>query len=318
MGGPERTGTRVVYILGPGRSGSGVLGRVLSTIPGAAFVGELRRAWSRGLKADRTCGCGRPHAACPVWSAVLVPGASWVEPARSEIAEIQGRVAPERLGWLSALQHRGLPGPPDPGSPAGRYLAAYTELHEALARATGASLVIDSSKSAADAALLALRADVPTFLVQLIRDPRGVVYSLQRHADRGSWLGRRALAARGAVRWVAKHAANEALRRRFPERSIAIRYEDLAADPQGAVESVAKLVGAALPLARLAPGLPIAVPEVHGPEGSRRRRFESAEIVVELDTRWYRGLGRLDRWLVTTLTYPLLRRYGYPIRVSAR
>ncbi|HXF73002.1 MAG TPA: sulfotransferase, partial [Actinomycetota bacterium] len=309
--------TKVIYVLGPGRSGSGILGRTLSTIPGAAFVGELRRAWR--IRPDRTCACGRPHAECPVWSKLLVPGSDLVEPARSEMARLQDRVAPARLGWWTALRLRGLGGPPGAETPAGRYLEAYTRLHRAIAAATGASLLIDSSKSAADAALLALRPEVPTFLVQLMRDPRGVVSSLQRHAGRRSWVGRRALAVRGAVRWVAKHLANEALRRRVgPERSIAIRYEDLVQDPQGTVEAVAKLTGSAVPLAPLGPGAPIPVPEVHEPEGSRRRRFEPAEIVLELDTRWHRELGRLDRWLVTALTFPLLRSYGYPVRVAAR
>lgn len=313
----DQVPTRVVYILGPGRSGSGILGRTLSTTPGAAFVGELRRAWR--IRPDRTCACGRPHAACPVWSTLLVPGSDLVGPARSEVARLQDRVAPARLGWWAALRLRRLAAPPSPETPAGRYLEAYTRLHRAIGGATGSSLLIDSSKSAADAALLALRPEVPTFLVQLIRDPRGVVSSLQRHAGRRSWVGRRTLAVRGALRWVAKHLANEALRRRVgPERSIAIRYEDLVRDPRGTVEAVAKLTGSAVPLAPLAPGVPVAVPEVHEPEGSRRRRFEATEIVLELDTRWHHELGRLDRWLATVLTFPLLRRYGYPARVPAR
>jgi len=309
----------VVYVLGPGRSGSGVLGRLLSTIPGSVFVGELRRVWSRGLRADRTCACGRPHATCPMWSRLLGPGGPLADGRRAGIAAIQRRVAPERLGWRVALARRRLVEAPAPGTPEGRYLAAYAELYDAVARVTGATLVIDTSKSAADAALLAHRPGPPTVLVQLIRDPRGVVSSLQRHAAPRTTLGRRALAVRGSLRWVAKHLANEALLRRAgPDRSLAIRYEDLVTDPRTAVEAVAKLAGMPAPAERLAPGVPIPVPEVHGPEGSRRRRFEAPEIVVELDARWHRELAPVDRWLVTVLTYPLLRRYGYPVRVPAR
>ena len=309
----------VVYVLGPGRSGSGVLGRLLSTIPGSAFMGELRRVWSRGLRTDRTCACGRPHATCPVWSRLLEAGGPLAEPGRARIAAIQRRVAPERLGWRVALARGRLTGLPTPGSPERRYVDAYAALYDAVARVTGASLVIDTSKSAADAALLALRPGPPTVLVQLIRDPRGVVSSLQRHLAPRTALGRRALAVRASLRWAAKHLANEALLRRAgPNRSLAIRYEDLVADPRPAVEAAAKLAGMPAPAERLAPGVPIPVPEAHGPEGSRRRRFETREIVLELDTRWYRELARIDRWLVTALTYPLLRRYGYQVRVPTR
>jgi hypothetical protein len=316
----EETSTlKVVYITGVTRSGSGVLGRLLSLIEGSTFAGELRRVWSRGFRPGRTCGCGRPHGQCPVWTKVLLPGTSFAEPTRSEIARIQRRVAPDRLDWLAALRALRLPNEPDPDTPHGRYLRAYTELHRAVAAATGASLLIDSSKHASDAALLTLRRDPPTFLIHLIRDPRGVVSRLQQNSGRRSRLARTGLALRGSIRWLGKHLANERVRRRLGDgRSIALRYEDLAADPARAVRAVAELVGRPAPRQHLAPRVAIAVPEVHGADGSRRRRFEAPEIVVELDARWHRELAPVDRWLVTVLTYPLLRRYGYPVRVPAR
>jgi Sulfotransferase family len=314
----RESSTTVVYILGPGRSGSGILGRVLSAIDGTAFGGELRRVFSRGIRADRTCGCGRPHAACPVWSKVLVDGSPFVDPDRARISEVQRTVAPEHLGWRAALRLRRLTAPPATNTPAGRYLAGYTALHEAFAEAAGATVVIDSSKSAADAALLAVRSDVPTVIVQLIRDPRGVVFSLLTHtaADAGP-LRRRMVAIRGAARWVAKHLTNEALLRRYgPGRSVVVPYERLIEDPRSVVDEVAKVVGLPSPAIELAPGVPIPVPEVHGPEGSLRRRFETSEVVLRLDTRWQQELEPIDRVIVTALTLPLLLRYRYPVRTG--
>lgn len=311
----EEARTKVIYVLGPGRSGTGVLGRLLSTIDGAVFAGELRRLWSRGLRPGRTCACGRPHAKCAVWSKLLVPGATFAEPSLNEIGRIQKKVAPEHLGWRSALRLRRLSAPPPPATAAGRYLAAYTDLHTAFARVSGATVVIDSSKSAADAALLAVRPNVTTYVVQILRDPRGVAFSLQNHSANSAGLGQHALALRAAMRWVAKHLTNEAIRRRYgSERSILLRYEQLVEDPRGTVDAVAKLVGLPSPVVDLAPGVPIRVPEVHGPDGSKRRRFVTTEVVLQLDTRWQKELHPLDRFLVTLLTYPLLRRYGYPIR----
>ncbi len=310
---------RVLYVLGPGRSGTGVLGRVLSTIEGTVFAGELRRLWSRGLRPGRTCACGRAHAECEVWSKLLVPGAAFAEPSLAEIGAIQRRVAPEHLGWLSALRRLWLSPAPSPTTPAGRYLAAYTDLHRSFARVTGARVVIDSSKSAADAALLAVRPDVRTYAVQIVRDPRGVAFSAQNHTAKRSGRGRHLLAMRVATRWVAKHLTNEVIRRRYgPDRSILLRYEDVIEDPRAAVEAVAKLVGQPSPVVHLAPGVPIHVPEVHGPDGSKRKRFVTTEVVLQLDTRWQRELHPVDRFLVTLLTFPLVRRYGYPIRTPGR
>ncbi|HZD80677.1 MAG TPA: sulfotransferase [Actinomycetota bacterium] len=314
----SQTGTpiKVLYVLGPGRSGTGILGRVLSTMEGAVFAGELRRLWSRGLRPGRTCACGRPHAECPVWSRLLVPGAPFAHPSLQALGAIQARVAPEHLGWRAGLRLRHLQAPPAPDTPEGRYLAAYTALHEAFARVTGAQVVIDSSKSAADASLLAVRREVPTSIVQIVRDPRGVAFSLQQHyAKDASGLRRHLLALRGAVRWVAKHLTNEALRRRYgPDRSIVLHYERLIEDPRSVVEEVAKTVGLAAPAIELSPGVPIEVPEVHGPDGSKRRRFVPTQIVLRLDTRWQAELDPVDRFLVTAVTFPLLLRYGYPLR----
>jgi hypothetical protein len=310
---------KVVYVLGPGRSGTGVLGRMLSTIEATVFAGELRRLWSRGLRPGRTCACGRPHAECEVWSKLLVPGATFAEPSLAEIGRIQKQVAPEHLGWRSALRLRRLSAPPPPTTAAGRYLAAYTDLHKAFAQLTGAEVVIDSSKSAADAALLAVRSDVPTYVVQILRDPRGVAFSLQNHAAKHTGLGPHLLAIRASVRWAAKHLTNEAIRRRYgADRSILLRYEQLIEDPRGTVEAVAKLVGQPSPVVDLARGVRIRVPEVHGPDGSKRQRFVTNEVVLQLDTRWQQELHPVDRFLVTLLTYPLLRRYGYPIRTPRR
>ena len=127
------------------------------------------------------------------------------------------------------------------------------------------------------------------------------------------------LAIRASVRWVAKHLTNEAIRRRYgADRSILLRYEQLIEDPRGTVEAVAKLVGQPSPVVDLARGVRIRVPEVHGPDGSKRQRFVTNEVVLRLDTRWQQELHLVDRFLVTLLTYPLLRRYGYPIRTPRR
>lgn len=304
---------KVLYITGVTRSGSGILGRLLSTIPGTVFAGELRRVWSRGFRPGRTCACGRPHTDCPLWSKILTPGSCLSEPTRSSVAATQRRVAPDRLDWWVALRHVRLTSEPARDSPEGRYMAAYTDLHLAVAQASGAELVIDSSKHASDAALLTLRRRPPTFLIHLIRDPRAVVSRLQAHSERRSAAARSALAVRGAIRWSGKHLVNELIRRRLaPDRATVLRYEDLVQDPGAVVDSVARLTGLPRPPERLAPGVPIQVPEAHGPDGSRRRRHETLEVIVENDTRWRRDLTGFDRRLVTLLTYPLLRRYGYP------
>ena len=63
--------TKVLSIVGPGRSGTTILASVLGEADGFMSVGELRWLWRRGLLERRSCGCGVPPAECPVWSGIV-------------------------------------------------------------------------------------------------------------------------------------------------------------------------------------------------------------------------------------------------------
>jgi len=61
----------VLYVMGAGRSGTTLLGRVIGAHDGYVNVGELRFLWQRGILEARSCGCGRPIPSCYLWSQVL-------------------------------------------------------------------------------------------------------------------------------------------------------------------------------------------------------------------------------------------------------
>ena len=56
---------KVLYIAGPGRSGSTVLGNVLGEIEGFFHGGELNFIWEHNLIENRLCSCGAPARAAP-------------------------------------------------------------------------------------------------------------------------------------------------------------------------------------------------------------------------------------------------------------
>ena len=307
--------TKVLYILGSTRTGSGILARILSTIEGTVYAGELRRLYSRGLRPDRTCSCGRQREECPVWSKLLVPGASYLEPSLDELRRIQEQASPDRHPWIAALRYLRRSSPPSANTAAGRYLAAYSDLHHAFADVTGSPVVINSSKTPADAALLPLAPELTVVCIHMVRDPRAVAFSMQRHAEKTSGLRSHIMAVVAAARWLTRQLSSELLRKRYgPDRWLSVRYERFVDDPAPTVEAVAKMLGSSPPLAEIAPGIPITVPEAHGPDGSRWRRFVGTEVTLRSDDRWRNELGTLDRFLVTLLTIPVLHRYGYTIR----
>ena len=69
----------VLYIAGPGRSGSTLLDLVLGQVDGVVSIGELRNLWYAGFHGAWPCGCGKPVTECPFWSAVLARAFGSVE-----------------------------------------------------------------------------------------------------------------------------------------------------------------------------------------------------------------------------------------------
>lgn len=318
MTSPEAT-TKVIYILGTARGGTSIFGRVLGTIGGAGHGGELRRLWNPGLRPGSTCGCGKPRAECAIWSRLLTPGAPYLEPSLSEVARLQETAAPVEHSWWKALRIIRSSAQPAPGTAEARYLSAFCALYRAFACATGSSVVIDSSKNPADAALLALTRDVATYCVQIVRDPRGVAFSRRkRRAPEEPGRAGPGDAAKTAAYWVMQHLSFEAVRRRYGrERELLVRYEDFVAAPGATVAGVARLAGASPPASPLPVGEPIELPVSHEPD-TTSTKFSAPQVALRPDSRWERELHPLDRSLMALLTYPLLRRYGYPVRGKQR
>ena len=306
-GGPRPS---VLYVLGQDRSGSTILGSVLGAADGAVHVGELRQLWSGGLLGGGVCGCGTPVRECPFWSSVLAAAFPAGPPDPSRV-----------LRWQRAALHiRRLPALLDgralrsgPGSALAR---VYERLYAAVAEVAGAGVIVDSSKSPVNGALVANLTAVGISFVHLVRDPRATAYSWMRgKADPGRPPGEmwRMPAWRAGRSWVLANGIAERVARRRP--SLLIRYEDFVADPNSAVAAIARMAGLAAPDV-LDDGT-VELPISHTASGNPVR-LESGRVQLREDDAWRTEQRPLHRRLVTAMTLPLLHRYGYPVVVSGR
>lgn len=305
--------TKVLYILSSGHSGSTILGNVFGELPGFFHAGELRLLWRTGMLGETRCGCGVPVPECHVWSAVV----------RAVLERVGAEDAREILRW----QHEALHGRRmrellrmDPVSvrrdrALARYLDVVQALYEAIARTTGASVVVDSTKRQDNAALLRLLPDVDAFVVHLVRDPRAVVFSWERRKEEGG----RHRVPRPTVRgWVARNRDADALRLLLePERSVLMRYEDFVNDPRSTIETVCRLVGEQPDRLPLVDERTVRLHLNHTAAGNKGR-FKTGDVRLKDDDAWTTEQQRLERWLTTTLAFPLLPRYGYELRPRSR
>ncbi len=154
--------------------------------------------------------------------------------------------------------------------------------------------------------------EIEVYLVHMVRDGRGVAWSMMKPYRRAVEDGiQKELKPKPmwytAARWIVVNLGVEMLRLRLPrKRSIRVRYEDFVLDPEGTVTSILDLVGHDY----VSPehGAEVMKPQ-HQIAGSRHRMQE--EISIRKDIGWTSQMPRSMQNLFSFLTAPLLARYGY-------
>lgn len=314
----QESGTRVLVIGGWGRCGSTLLDMMLGQLPGFVSAGEVRELWLRGCAEDRPCGCGAPFSACEFWTRVGAEAfGGWDRLDLSRVLRVRYRR--DRAWSLPGMMVRSRGGGVD--DDLRHYLDALSRLVAAIATVAGARVVVDSSKLPSHTLLLQRAPDIDVRLVHLVRDSRGVAYSVRKHVVKTVTQGEPTMLPRhGSVTSALRydlyngtHHALEVLERRRGRRLLRVRYEDLVADPERWVLDVARhaddLVPPSLPF--LDEGRVWLAPN-HLVDGNPVR-FSQGAVELSLDAAWRHRLSAVDRRVVTTLTWPLLTRYGYPV-----
>jgi len=311
-GAPERDGSRVqvLYIAGAGRSGSTVLNAVLGAHPECIEVGELTNLVEHGWIQELYCACGQRAPECPFWDAVRQ---EWRRRLGEEdlvrYRELQGRF--ERLRRLPLVEIES-----HLGSRSFHEYAARTEaLFTAIRTVSGRSTVVDSSKGPVRALCLSRMPGLDVAMVHLVRDGRGVAYSLLRSYGKDVAGGiQRDLPGRSVYRsalfWSVANRLSDVVRWQMgTKRATLARYEDFVADPGKVLRTVGSLTGT-----DFEPVIEIlergaAVTPGHTIAGNRLRM--AGPIRLRLDEKWKEGLSPKHRRIFSLIAGRALSRYGY-------
>lgn len=313
---------KVLFIVGKGRSGSTLLDVALNSVEGTFSTGEIWRRWGGHAFDWYTCGCGRGVDECPLWSEVL--GAAMEQTS----VELDEEVTPSTIRrWeRETLQHLlRTPGllaaRPGGGTAEGtldRLLVFMSETYRQIERATGASVIVDSSKWPANPGPLGLVPGVEPFLVHLIRDPRAVSHSWRRRTQflpDGLPMPRYGVTY-SLLSWNMRNLLSEIVVRRRPDDHVLrIRYEDFVDRPVRTLRSILELVGMRDSEPPASDGHTFHLESNHTIWGNRSR-FRTGEVEIRRDDAWRRELPTAARLVVTLGTLPLLLRYGYPLIVG--
>lgn len=288
---------------------------MLGQAPGVFAGGEIWHVWERAVLAGGRCGCGRPFRECPVWSAVFADGFGGVDEdlARTMVDRYRHMrtrhlpMAASRWTWPVLLRRT------DP------YAPTLERLYTAIARVTGARLVVDASKDPLYGFVLrSRRPAVDVRVVHLVRDPRAAAHSWTRTKREWGYDGERFMPtyrpAMSTTTWAVLNEAAAAFGRRHPDRYLLVRYEDLAARPREAVERIGRFAGVDFGGA-FAGDRTVSLDPTHSVWGNPDR-FGHADVTFRVDEEWRSAMRRRDAALVTAMTAPWLRRWRYPLRAG--
>jgi hypothetical protein len=290
---------KVLHVAGLHGTGTTILGNVLGEVDGVFAAGELANLW-KVVSGPDVCTCGCVLTECDVWRRVLETLFTGPEEAmerlRPQPSWMDARRLP-RLLWDEWRTEARLTS----------YRSMLGDLCRAIGDVTGARVIVETSKHPGFGRVLAGVPGTDPYVVHLVRDPRATAYSWLRKNVSGP--------GRIGATWTIWHWTIPRLWRERRDRYFALRYEDFVSSPRRAVAEILALVGEQgdLPFVdehtvRLGPQ--------HVPNGNPNR-FRRGMVEVKADEGWRSLISRRQMLATTALTWPLLHRWGYPVRAWA-
>lgn len=311
---PGNSAVSVVYVVGSGRCGTTLLDTILSNHPQVYGAGELALLSVNNLFHRFYCPCGGPVDGCQFWGAVM---AEWFRRTGmtdlTEHARLRQLFEGPRLVGLSRLMRERL----RPSKEFAKYASQTAELYRSIRQVSGRNIIVDSSAIPMRAFALSMMSEIDLRLVHLVRDGRGVAWSLKKglQEDPKQGIGTTEEPRpvwRSALTWIAYNMASTWVCRQVPrDRSFFCRYEDLSVNSEDVLDRLGDFIGCDFSelVQRIKSGEPLKVGCTFG--GNRMRMGGSVRL--RLDSDWTQKLSQSEKRTLSWMCGWLMRRYGYQV-----
>lgn len=300
--------TKILYIAGWGRSGTTLLDNLLGQTDGFVSTGELHHVWKRGLAEGRACGCGLPVTECERWRTVFAAGFGDLEAVDvTAVRRSQDDIHTRHVRTVLRSVRRGTV------EQDFVYAGYLRKLYDGIAAATGARVIVDSSKYPTDAVLAAGLPGFEVFVVHMVRDPRAVAFSWQRRKAVQDKVGgelRRAGLIRSTLVWQFYNTVIASTVRQAvgDDHYRLLRYERFAAEPAAAVRELIAFVGGDPATGPAFRGNEIDLKVTHTGSGNPGR-FRTGATTLRPDDEWRAAMPSWKRAAVGALAFPTLARF---------
>jgi len=298
---------KVVFIGGAGRSGSTLLDRVLGQGKGFVSVGEMYHIWQRGFIENQLCGCGQPFRSCGFWQEVVNRVSEHVD-----ISEPRAILALEK----SVARFRHLPmlvfpslRPKEFSLMLREYANVLKSFYESIAGAAGSRVIIDSSKLAPHGLVLNEIPGIKVYVVHLVRDSRGVVFSLSRRKFRPEIVSKKVTMPvksplRGTAIWMFSNLATLLLAAKSDNYKV-VTYESFSEDPKSAVQNIMTWTGEDSDLSFFLEDHRVLLGVDHTVSGNPMRLLVNEAVDIKCDVEWTGRISPIKKGLIKAITLPV-------------
>jgi hypothetical protein len=303
---------RVVFVGGYGRSGSTIIDVLLNRVPGVIAVGEFRHLFGRALGDNELCSCSKPFRDCEFWGKVLAeafPDGVDRERVQRAVKRINRLVMLPGLRWPRLMSKR-------TREDITLYRQTFTAAYRAVAKVSGASVVVDSTKYPVHGWVLRSMLSLDLQVMLLVRDPRAVAFSWTRKRLRPEvhWEQRempRYNVVRSAIAWNLSNSITAKLRRNVQHYRVQ-RYENFVSNPPHELADIASFcLGAPTKLPK---DLFDVQPHVPHTIAGNPVRIGSEQVQVRKDDEW-KQMPWYRHAVISLVCLPGMLRYRYKLRV---
>lgn len=302
---------KLIYIAGFGRNGGTLLDRILGQTQDFFSLGEFKFVWQKGILNNELCNCGKPFRECTFWSEVFQRGfAGFDADAAQKMVDIATRVDQTRFVPLLMLPKK----PRAYQTLLEKYRDSLRNLYLTIPKASGARVLVDSSKFAGYALVLSTITEIEIYVVHLVRDSRANAYSWLRTKKKIEVQDEEAFVKRysvisSSIQWIYRNLTSEWLKNHTKDY-LRVRYEDLTENPKETYEKIMGMVNLPPDNSLFEDEKTVFLGDSHTQSGNPSR-FQKGSIKIREDNAWKRDMKPMDKWIVTILTWPLLMKYGY-------
>lgn len=302
---------QLVYISGPGHSGSTLIDLLLNNSPEVQSLGEFHRLNLYARENIEPCTCGAKVAECPFWLSIedqFIRDNSLHSDA-SPLKDYDVMVSPSDISYFnSIIQKISLVlGWSWLYTKIGDFVASkhfqamqYSEQwYDAIHAYTGCKSLVESTKDARRLKLLYFQMRESFRVIYMVRDGRAVAASTMRREGKNMY--------EAVDEWIDYHRRIKFSMRGIPAEQVCyVKYEELCADPEHVLRHVFRFIGIHFTPSMLM----LKKQEAHN-IGGNPMRFRADEFRIRLDEKWRSQLDSADLNIFEQKGGKLNRSWGY-------